>query len=540
MAVKQVPFLKPSSNIDMMNMIREQASDNYRARIPVVDQANIKATMQGMMQHRATRNEFMDVLINRIGLVTVRERSWTNPLAVFKKGMLQQGDTVEELALDIAEAKVHDHDREAMERILFGTHRIGAQASFHKVNTARRYDATTNEMELSRAFLDTQGGLHSFQGQLVEALMTGDQWDEYLMMASLFEQMAEEGGFFNVQTPDLHTLESSEAEAKKALRILRTYAGKLKFLSRLYNPAALPVAVKESEIVVITTPEFRAAVDVDALAGAFNVERANIIGRVVEVQAEDIGIPGFQAAITTEDFFQVYDKVLQTTTQFNAASLSTNYFLHHHQIMSASRFVPAVLFTTNPNTQTFTISYVPTSISAITATIQGDTTQTNVTGALAAGQVYGLYVDVTTNPAGKGEDVPIMYGLIGNTDPQTFIGDTGVLHVGPNETGSLQVTAFATEDMTVKSATRSFTVDPDSRVALWPRDRDGDGIPDVPGVYVAWAATTGYTVGDRVKLTGGAVLEATAEGTSGATAPAAPAEVGDTVLDGTVTWKRIV
>ena len=480
MAVKQIPFLKPSSNIDMMNMIREAATDDYQKRIPAVDQANIKDTIRNMMSHRATRNEFMDVLINRIGLVTVRDRSWSNPLAAFKKGMLQQGDTVEELALDIAEAKVHDHDREAMEKILFGTHRIGAQASFHKVNTARRYDATTNEMELSRAFLDSQGGLHTFQGQLVEALMTGDQWDEYLMMASLFSQMAEEGGFFNVQTPDLHTLESSETEAKRALRILRTYAGKLKFLSRLYNPAALPVAAQESELVVITTPEFRAAVDVDALAGAFNVDRAQIIGRVVEVQAEDIGIPGFQAIITTEDFFQVYDKVLQTTTQFNAASLSTNYFLHHHQIMSASRFVPAILFSTNPNTNTFNITYVPTSISAITATIQGDTTQTNVTGALSAGQVYGLYVDVTTTPAGKGEDVPITYGLIGQTDMMTHIGDTGVLHIGPNETGSLQVTAFATNDLTVKSATRTFTVDPDTLVALWPRDRDGDGEPDAP------------------------------------------------------------
>ena len=480
MAVKQIPFLKPSSNIDMMNMVREQASDEYQNRVPAVDQATIKATMQNMMNHRATRNEFMDVLINRIGMVTVRNRAWTNPLAAFKKGMLQQGDTVEELALDIAEAKVHDHDREAMEKVLFGTHRIGAQASFHKVNTSRRYDATTNEMELSRAFLDSQGGLYQFQGQLVEALMTGDQWDEYLMMANLFQLMAEEGGFFNIQTPDLHTLESSETEAKKALRILRTYAGKLKFLSRLYNPAALPVAAQESELVVITTPEFRAAVDVDALAGAFNPERANIIGRVVEVQAEDIGIPGFQAIITTEDFFQVYDKVLQTTTQFNAASLSTNYFLHHHQIMSASRFVPAILFSTNTTTQTFTMSYVPTAISAITATLQGDTTQATVTGALAAGQVYGLYVDVTTTPAGKGEDVPITYGLIGNTDPMTHIGNTGVLHVGPNETGSLQVTAFASNDLTVKSATRTFTVDADSRVALWPRDRDGDGETDVP------------------------------------------------------------
>lgn len=54
----------------------------------------------------------------------------------------------------------------------------------------------------------------------------------------------------------------------------------------------------------------------------------------------------------------------------------------------------------------------------------------------------------------------------------------------------------------------------------------------------AWTASTVYAVGVRVTLTGGAVLEATVAGTSGATAPAAPA-VGATVVDGSVTWKRI-
>lgn len=53
-----------------------------------------------------------------------------------------------------------------------------------------------------------------------------------------------------------------------------------------------------------------------------------------------------------------------------------------------------------------------------------------------------------------------------------------------------------------------------------------------------WAATTAYTVGQRVKLTGGTVLEATVAGTSGSTAPTAPGTVGGTVTDGTVTWKR--
>jgi hypothetical protein len=57
--------------------------------------------------------------------------------------------------------------------------------------------------------------------------------------------------------------------------------------------------------------------------------------------------------------------------------------------------------------------------------------------------------------------------------------------------------------------------------------------------YAAWAATTVYAIGARVTVSGG-TLEATVAGTSGATVPTNPATVGGTVVDGTVTWKRIV
>lgn len=54
----------------------------------------------------------------------------------------------------------------------------------------------------------------------------------------------------------------------------------------------------------------------------------------------------------------------------------------------------------------------------------------------------------------------------------------------------------------------------------------------------AWVTATAYSLADRVTVAGG-TLEAIVAGTSGATEPTAPATVGGTVVDGTVTWKRI-
>ena len=65
-------------------------------------------------------------------------------------------------------------------------------------------------------------------------------------------------------------------------------------------------------------------------------------------------------------------------------------------------------------------------------------------------------------------------------------------------------------------------------------DLEADAIQNAP----AWVAATAYAEGVYAKLSGGARLQATEGGTSGATAPTAPA-VGATVTDGTVIWKRI-
>lgn len=62
------------------------------------------------------------------------------------------------------------------------------------------------------------------------------------------------------------------------------------------------------------------------------------------------------------------------------------------------------------------------------------------------------------------------------------------------------------------------------------------------GSATTWAAGTAYNVGDRVFPTtrNGYVYECTAAGTSdAATEPIWPTNIGDTVVDGTVTWQCI-
>ena len=465
----EVKTLKPTSNEITLDRIRNKASSDYQARIPSATKAGVQATMKSLMDYRPARNEFIDALVNRIGLVLARNNSWSNPLSEFKAGMLSFGDTIEEYHMGLIKARTYDVDRESLEKDIFGTNRPEVQSSFHKINRMDKYKITIDSPLLNRAFLETNG-LTSFISQTMESVTTSDNWDEFLLTCALFPEYESNGGFHKVQLPDVSNPDSGEAEAKQALRIMRAVADKLTFISTKYNAAGMPMAAKRSDLLLFVTPEFNAAIDVEALAGAFNITSAQLHGRIIPIPQENFGIDGLQAIMTTKDFFVIADSLFETAQIFNPDNLQNNHWLHHHQVISASRFTPAILFTTKPG-DIYEIQENPVvSVSNIEVTDREGATVTNVT----RGEVFQLTTDVVTEKE-DGTSEEVRWSVDGAKSPSTYVTQTGVLHVAGNE-GALTFTVTATAvyldaDNLMqdgKSATKTVTVVGPSS-AIWPK-----------------------------------------------------------------------
>ena len=97
-------------------------------------------------------------------------------------------------------------------------------------------------------------------------------------------------------------------------------------------------------------------------------------GRMVTIPQDRFGINGCQAILTTKDFFVIADQTFETASQWNPAALQNNYFLHHWQVISASRFVPAIMFTTGQDDEVIYVSEPPTKINTLSITnADGDT-----------------------------------------------------------------------------------------------------------------------------------------------------------------------
>lgn len=426
--------LKDVPNQDILNAIRNEGTMEYQARIPEATKGNIQDTLENLSRYRPQMNQFISAFVNQIGLIMAQNISWSNPLSEFKKGLLTHGDTIEDYMVDLVEAHTYSHDRNYMEKDLFGQYAPRVKTNFHRINREEFYPVTVKESVLRRAFLNDTG-LTGLAGQIMQAPMESDQWDEFLTMVNLFAEYERNGGFFKVQVPDLNTLNSTQDHARTVLRVMRAFIDTLSFRSRKYNAAAMSTHAKPEDLVIFCTPEFRAAVDVDALAGAFNLDKSNLSARIIAIPAEHFGIEGAQAIMTTRNFFIVGDTLWQTTSQENAVGLTHNFYLHHHQIVSASTFVPAVLFTTKSGDEIISIQTAVTGIVDVAAYDRAGATVTSV----ERGEIYSLTSEAVTS----GENDGVKWSVSGNTTAQTYITQQGVLHVGVDETAAT-LTARAT------------------------------------------------------------------------------------------------
>lgn len=472
-----------SSNSAILNAIRDEASPAYQARIPATTRGSVKDTLASLDRFTPHYNEAVDTLINRIGTVLVRNQMWDNPLAMFKGQKIEYGDTIQEVATGLIKGKDYNPDRVSLEGDIFGKHDVPTYVNYHRVNRREHYDITVNRDLLRQAFL-TPGGLESFINNILSAPVTSAAWDEFLLMTSLFPEYEKNGGFHHVRVPDASAMESDSTDAKSVLRTMRSLAGNMTFMSTKYNAAGIPQAAKRDEMVVFCTPEFNAAIDVEAMAGAFNMERAQMPGRIIEIPKENFGIDGAQALITTDDFFVVQDQLLENTTAQNPLALHTNYFMHVWQAISASRFTPAVLLNTEvDDAMVYEIQPV-TGVSDIVITDRDEEVVDSGTP-LVRGELYQATAEATGEPDADRLDTGVIWSVSGTEDNRTHVSPQGVISVGPNESDSFTLhvfTSWTSSDMSdmqsTFTTTRTVTVTGEA-FPEWPVDH-GHEYPEEP------------------------------------------------------------
>lgn len=331
---------------EILNTIRDNASDMYRERIPEATQTNITNVQEAMTDpnNAVVTNEFMSMLLNMIIKQVIHSKLFSDPLKSLKKGKKPLGDTVEEIYVNFLKAKQYD----ATGVELLNRELPDVKAVYHRMNRQDRYKVTVNPEELFKAFSSYQK-LDSFIANIINSLYNSSELDEFILMKQLIAQAIDQNAMKVVEVADPCT---SEANAKAFIKTVKTVSGDMVFPNSNNNAWLTAQSVdtnplitfsKKNEQVLILSNPTDVAVNVDVLASVFNMSVAEF-NDTRKIIIDAFPDPDIRGALVDEQFFQVYDDLVMFKDFENGEGLYKNYYLHVWQTLAYSPLVNAVVF----------------------------------------------------------------------------------------------------------------------------------------------------------------------------------------------------
>ena len=349
-----------ASTADILNVIRANAPAEYQDKVPVVDKHDVspRAVGEAIFGYPSFANIFISSLINRIAFVDIKSATFNNAYAELKKGYLEFGETVEEVFVQIAKAR--EFSAEKAEAREFKRTLPDVRAAFHTMNWRVQYPITVQNEDLRQAFL-SWSGIEDLIARIVGSLTQAAEYDEFLLFKYLLIKAVAHGKMYPVAV-DGSDLKNNAAK-------FRGIANTLPFMSKKYNQAGVTTNTNKDSQVIFMSAEYNAEFDVNVLASAFNMDKAEFMGKlyliddfttfdndrfsvireacdcIEEVTAEELALmAGVKAILLDKEWFQVYDNNQQITETYVTSGLYWNYNLHIWKTVSSSPFSNAVVF----------------------------------------------------------------------------------------------------------------------------------------------------------------------------------------------------
>lgn len=350
-----------ANSIDIMNVIRENGSYNYQSLVPTVStEADIPVVGDVIYGTPALANEFINALMNMIALVRIKSATFNNPYRDLKKGYIDYGETIEEIFVDLA--KVRLFNKERVDEYEFKRTIPDVKTAFHTINWRVQYPITIEDEELRMAFRSADG-VTDLISKIVDAVYRAAEYDEFLLFKYMLIKAVNSG---DIKTVTVTGASGTPTNLEYAAEF-RGISNELLFLTDKYNAYPVMNNTPRERQMVFMSARFNAQFDVNVLASAFNMDKANFMGQlrlvdsfdtfdntrwaairaesptVSEVSATELtAMSAVKAIIADSDWFQIYDNLARMTEKYASSGLYWNYFYNTWKTVSWSPFANAV------------------------------------------------------------------------------------------------------------------------------------------------------------------------------------------------------
>lgn len=370
-----------ASTIDILNVIRQNASLQYQSLVPTItNEIDIPKVGDILFGYPALANEFLNALMNRIAMTVIRSMTFNDPFEPFNKGQLGAGEVVEEIFVGLCKAR--EFSVEKAEAREFKRTIPDVKSAFHSINWKVQYPITIEQNELKHAFASGSGVTSMIQ-KIISQVYESAKYDNYLLHKYLMIKAITSGKMKPV------AIDSTNLD--ECAINFRGVSNMVTFPSKNYNSYGVTTATPLADQYLFMDAMFYAKYSVSELASAFNMSQADFITKVrvidswstfdndrfdvirancdmiESVTATELGImDDVVAVLIDKEWFQVYDDTAIMTDKQVASGLYWNYFYNIFKIVSSSPFSTAVVFVDDGATTTAPASLTATIINKTT------------------------------------------------------------------------------------------------------------------------------------------------------------------------------
>lgn len=294
--------------LNILNSIRSVADEEYKARIPEATRNNIAQVGNTIINFTAQSNTFFTQLLNRIGKVVVNKLDTMDDIySVFGEENLDYGDTIQEIFFDLIKGQNYD-DTFADPTSMLKTAKGAIHVEYTSIDRKMFYKTTISKAQLKEAF-SSLSSLDAFVMGLIESMTASYSYDKYVMLTETLQSHCKYVIDHDDKIAPLiipssvaqwnktkGIVEWSTTGAKDFLKYLKRTSKKLKFFHDLTYFDEEGIEKKISKIktrvdnqVVALEVGASVDIDVDALAVIFNIAKAEVGLRNVDLEDNALG-----------------------------------------------------------------------------------------------------------------------------------------------------------------------------------------------------------------------------------------------------------
>lgn len=355
----------PSSGLQTaLNKMREMSVESnsiYHQYVPVVtDSTTIGEFGQPILdsQNVNVLNDFVG-LLKKVVYTAVYNKTFNNPLASLEGDRMPLGQFIEDVYVNPAHARGFNVNDFAG---LLQKYEAQIATQYLSVNSDLQYCVTITREKIRNAFTSWDN-LEGFVSGMINSLYNGAYITRYTQTKGL--ALAAFTGN-NVQYETVSAV-TSEATAKALIKKMRADFNKMQIPSTAYNAwnkvkggeLALKTWSEPEDIIVMISADVEANVSVDVLASAFNMDKADFLGRVIVVDDfsqynEDgtVAVDGsaIQAVIADRSWFKIKTQDFAADEFYNANNRTWQYYLNDVRMVNYSLFANAKVYATSAPT----------------------------------------------------------------------------------------------------------------------------------------------------------------------------------------------